>query len=64
MNHVLSLQIHRVERCMKHDKGVTFDQFKNFYKVLFGGSDLERAMFFLDTEKCGVNRYVILKHIV
>ena len=32
--------------------------FKQFYYVLFGGSDLERAMFFLDAEKKGVNRYL------
>ena len=29
---------------------------KNFYNVLFGGADLERAMFYLDTEGRGVNR--------
>ena len=40
-------------------KGITFDMFKAFYKVLFGGSDLERAMFFLDAEKKGVTRYVM-----
>ena len=39
-------------------KGITFDAFKCFYNVLFGGADLERAMFFLDTEKNGINRYV------
>ena len=37
-------------------QGVTFEEFKNFYYVLFGGADLERAMFFLDTEKNGVTR--------
>ena len=36
--------------------GVTFEMFKAFYYVLFGGSDLERAMFFLDKEKRGVLR--------
>merc|ERR1712018_1081264 len=35
---------------------ITYEAFKNFYLVLFGGTDLERAMFFLDTEKKGVNR--------
>ena len=44
---------------MKSDRGVTFADFKGFYNVLFGGSDLERAMFFLDTEKSGINRYVM-----
>eukprot|EP00092_Neocalanus_flemingeri_P087776 GFUD01110835.1.p1 GENE.GFUD01110835.1~~GFUD01110835.1.p1 ORF type:complete len:434 (+),score=104.54 GFUD01110835.1:31-1332(+) len=37
-------------------KGISFESFKTFYTVLFGGADLERAMFFLDTEGRGVNR--------
>jgi len=37
------------------ERGVTFADFKGFYNVLFGGSDLERAMFFLDTEKSGIS---------
>ena len=41
---------------VKKSNGVTFEAFKAFYNVLFGGSDLERAMFFLDTEKSGINR--------
>ena len=53
-------QIKRVQKGVKNTRGVTFDDFKNFYNVLFGGSDLERAMFFLDTEKNGINRYVNL----
>merc|ERR1712183_969179 len=36
--------------------GIAFTSFKNFYNVLFGGADLERAMFYLDTEGRGVNR--------
>ena len=36
--------------------GISFTAFKNFYNVLFGGADLERAMFYLDTEGRGVNR--------
>ena len=36
--------------------GISFTSFKNFYNVLFGGADLERAMFYLDTEGRGVNR--------
>jgi len=36
--------------------GIAFNSFKNFYNVLFGGADLERAMFYLDTEGRGVNR--------
>ena len=36
--------------------GICFTSFKNFYNVLFGGADLERAMFYLDTEGRGVNR--------
>ena len=50
-------QIKRVQKGVKGARGVTFEDFKNFYNVLFGGSDLERAMFFLDTEKNGINRY-------
>merc|ERR1711962_1173652 len=37
-------------------EGITFDNFKTFYKVLFGGADLERAMFFLDLQKEGVTK--------
>lgn len=37
-------------------KGISFESFKSFYSVLFGGSDLERAMFFLDEEKKGVTQ--------
>ena len=33
--------------------GISFKSFKTFYNVLFGGADLERAMFFLDSEKQG-----------
>ena len=36
--------------------GISFDSFKTFYNVLFGGADLERAMFFLDSENQGVTR--------
>ena len=50
-------QIKRVQKGVKDTRGVTFEDFKSFYNVLFGGSDLERAMFFLDTEKNGINRY-------
>ncbi len=35
---------------------IDFLDFKNFYYVLFGGADLERAMFFIDAEKRGVTR--------
>merc|ERR1719309_636833 len=50
--------LQRVKKATKDlgTKGSTFDMFKSFYYVLFGGSDLERAMFFLDAEKKGVNR--------
>merc|ERR1712018_231947 len=47
--------ISRVKKEVKNKKGVTFADFKGFYNVLFGGSDLERAMFFLDTEKSGIS---------
>merc|ERR1712226_1030126 len=36
--------------------GISFEAFKTFYNVLFGGADLERAMYFLDSEKQGVTR--------
>jgi len=48
--------IKRVEKAFKDGRGITFDDFKNFYYVLFGGADLERAMFFLDAERKGVTR--------
>ena len=53
------VQLHRVKRDVEGNslKGrITYEAFKDFYLVLFGGADLERAMFFLDTEKKGVNR--------
>lgn len=37
-------------------KGIDFQSFKTFYNVLFGGADLERAMFFLDDDNQGVTR--------
>ncbi len=46
----------RVEKKFSKGTGVDFRDFKNFYYVLFGGADLERAMFFLDSEKKGVTR--------
>ena len=49
-------QIKRVQNEVQDKKGVTFNDFKSFYNVLFGGVDLERAMFFLDTEKNGIDR--------
>lgn len=50
--------IKRVEKAFRKSGGISFDVFRDFYRLLFGGSDLERAMFFLDTdsEKDGVNR--------
>ena len=42
-------------------KGVSFDSFLTFYNVLFGGADLERAMFFLDKEHMGVTRDEFIK---
>jgi Ca2+-binding EF-hand superfamily protein len=49
----------RVEKAFKKDTNkITFEMYRDFYYLLFGGSDLERAMFFLDTEseREGVNR--------
>jgi len=37
-------------------KGISFENFKIFNHLLFGGADLERAMFFLDVDKEGVDR--------
>ena len=42
-------------------KGISFDSFLTFYNVLFGGADLERAMFFLDEEHFGVTRDEFIK---
>jgi len=43
--------IRRVEKAFgKNDAKITFEMYRNFYYLLFGGSDLERAMFFLDTD--------------
>ena len=56
INFTFFLQINRVKHEVKDGKSITFDDFKNFYHVLFGGSDLERALFFLDTKKQGINR--------
>ena len=52
--------VRRVEKAFGGSKsrGISFDQYRTFYHLLFGGSDLERAMFFLDTEseREGVNQ--------
>ena len=42
-------------------KGISFDSFLTFYNVLFGGADLERAMFFLDEDNFGVTRDEFIK---
>ena len=51
------------ERLLKHvakkygkGKGISYENFKSFYEILFGGADLERALFLLDTQGQGVNR--------
>ena len=41
-------------------EGISFENFKTFYNVLFGGADLERAMFFLDNKNNGVTRWSLL----
>lgn len=46
----------RVEKKYKKSIGVDYRDFKNFYYILFGGSDLERAMFFLNAEQKGVTK--------
>lgn len=42
-------------------RGISFDSFLTFYNILFGGADLERAMFFLDEEHFGVTRDEFIK---
>merc|ERR1719330_870429 len=43
--------IRRVEKLYgKNEAKISFEMYRNFYYLLFGGSDLERAMFFLDTD--------------
>ena len=51
-----SRMLKRVEKKFKDSPGVSFEEFKNFYYVLFGGADLERAMIFLDMEKQGLTK--------
>jgi len=41
--------------------GISFDSFKTFNNLLFGGADLERAMFFLDSSRQGVTKEEFLK---
>merc|ERR1719192_835470 len=36
-------------------QGISFDSFKNFFYVLAGGGELERALFYLDVEQMGVS---------
>ena len=47
-------------------EGISFENFKTFYNVLFGGADLERAMFFLDNKNNGVKivENVILPQLI
>jgi len=42
----------RIEKRPK-SSGITLDNYKDFYNLLFGGADLERALFFLDTNSVG-----------
>ena len=35
---------------------ITFDMFKSFYRVLFCGADLERAMYFRNLENGGITK--------
>ncbi len=48
--------VKRVAKRFTDTDGISFEDFKSFYYVLFGGADLERAMFFLDSEKMGVTK--------
>ena len=46
----------RVAKKYAKARGISFESFKSFYEVLFGGADLERALFLMDTQEEGVTR--------
>ena len=48
--------IRRVAKKFGNSKGISYESFKSFYEVLFGGADFERALFLLDTKSRGVSR--------
>jgi len=42
-------------------EGITFDMFSSFYRVLYCGADLERAMYFCDLEHGGITKEEFVK---
>jgi len=46
----------RVAKKYAKGKGISYENYKSFYTLLFGGADLERALFMLDTQCEGVTR--------
>jgi len=53
---MIKMVAEKFEKFDGKSEGISFENFKTFYNVLFGGADLERAMFFLDNKNNGVNR--------
>ena len=48
--------VKRVAEKYSKGKGISFENYKSFYSLLFGGADLERALFMMDTKCEGVTR--------
>ena len=53
--------LRRVAKKYGKEVGISFDNFKSFYEVLFGGADLERALFLLDKQGRGVTKSEFVK---
>jgi len=48
--------VKRVSEKYSKGKGISYENYKTFYSLLFGGADLERALFMMDTQCEGVTR--------
>ena len=48
--------IKRVTERFVNGKGISYENYKAFCTLLFGGADLERALFIMDTQCLGVSR--------
>ena len=48
--------IKRVSEKFAKGKGISYENYKAFCTLLFGGADLERALFIMDTQCQGVTR--------
>jgi len=46
----------RIAKKYSKGKGISFENYRNFYALLYGGADLERALFMMDTKDQGVTR--------